>query len=58
MPVIYKDKGEELGDAYRIDLLVCGLVIVEVTSIEKLLPIHAAQLHTYLRLADKRLGLL
>lgn len=47
-----------LPDAYRIDLLVEDRVIVELKAIEKLLPIHEAQLLTYLRFTDKRLGLL
>jgi GxxExxY protein len=51
-------KGTDLGLGYRLDLLVAGLVIVEIKSVEKLLPIHDAQLLTYLKLADKRLGLI
>jgi GxxExxY protein len=42
----------------RIDFLVAGRVIVELKSIEKLLPIHAAQLLTYLKLSGTRLGYL
>ena len=44
--------------AFRADLIVEGLIIVELKSIEKLLPIHSKQLLTYLKLTDKRLGLL
>ncbi|HAE22586.1 MAG TPA: GxxExxY protein [Spirochaetaceae bacterium] len=44
--------------AYRADLIVGGLVIVELKSVEKFHPVHAKQLLTYLRIADKRLGLL
>ena len=51
-------KGVKLDCAYRLDLLVEGKVIVEVKSVETLLPIHEAQLLTYLRLAGKRVGLL
>ena len=51
-------KGVELPDSYRIDLLVEDLVIVEVKAVEKLAPIHEVQLLTYLRFANKRLGLL
>ena len=52
-------KGIELPAAYRIDLLVDGLVIVEVKAIDELAAIHEAQLLTYLRrLSNKRLGLL
>ena len=47
-----------LDAAYRIDLLVDDLVIVEVKAIERLLPIHEAQLLSYLKLSDKKLGLL
>ena len=44
--------------AYRIDLLVEELVIVELKTVTSLLPIHEAQLLTHLRLSDRRLGLL
>jgi GxxExxY protein len=56
LPVIYK--GFELLGGYRIDLLVNGLVIVEIKSVEKLMPIHEAQVLTYLKLSGKKLGLL
>jgi GxxExxY protein len=56
-PVIYK--GEELEDeGYRIDLLVEDSVVVELKTVAQLLPIHESQVLTYLRLSDKRLGLL
>lgn len=56
-PVIYK--GEILDDeAYRIDLLVEEAVVVELKTVPALLPIHESQLHTYLRLSQKCLGLL
>ncbi|MFN0317094.1 MAG: GxxExxY protein [Burkholderiales bacterium] len=51
-------KGLELPESYRIDLMVEDLVIVEVKAVEKLLAIHEVQLLTYLRFANKRLGLL
>ena len=51
-------KGIELPESYRIDLIVEDLVIVEVKAIEKLAAIHEVQLLTYLRFANKRLGLL
>jgi GxxExxY protein len=44
--------------AYRIDLLVEESIIVELKTVSKLLPIHEAQLLTYLKLSDHRLGLL
>jgi GxxExxY protein len=47
-----------LGDGFRIDLLVQGQLIVEIKAVERLQPIHEAQLLTYLRLTDLRLGLL
>jgi GxxExxY protein len=56
LPLLYK--GRRLDGALRVDLLVADLVIVEVKSVEQFAEIHPAQLLTYLRLADKRLGLL
>jgi len=56
LPVRYK--GEAIGQVLRLDLLVNELVIVEVKSVSELLPMFALQLHTYLKLADKKLGLL
>lgn len=50
--------GVELDAGYRIDLLIEDSVIVEVKAVEKLLPIHTAQLLSYLRLSDRRLGYL
>jgi GxxExxY protein len=54
--VRYKDL--EIPGAFRIDLLVEGLVVVELKAVEKLMPMHEAQLLTYLRCSNKRLGLL
>mgnify|MGYP003675639735 CR=1 FL=1 len=56
MPLSYK--GNEFETAYRLDLLVEDKVIVELKSVERLAPVHYAQLLTYLRLSDKKLGLL
>ncbi len=56
LPIEYK--GETLECGYRLDLLVADKVIVELKSVETLLPIHEAQLLTYLRLAKRRVGLL
>jgi GxxExxY protein len=50
-------KGRRLGE-YRLDLLVEDAVIVEVKSVERLLPLFEAQLLTYLRVTGKRIGLL
>jgi GxxExxY protein len=55
VPLVYD--GVEL-DGYRLDMLVNDSVIVEVKTVERLLPVHLAQLLSYLRLLDKRLGLL
>lgn len=55
VPIVYE--GIEL-DGYRLDMLVNDGVIVEVKTVERLLPVHKAQLLSYLRLLDKRLGLL
>jgi len=52
-------KGHVLDEeAYRIDLLVQECVVVELKTVPSLLPIHEAQLHTYMRLSNKCLGLL
>jgi GxxExxY protein len=52
-------KGEYLDeDAYRIDLLVDESIVVEIKTVAALIPIHEAQLHTYMRLSQKNLGLL
>ena len=55
-PVIYKGKLIDIG--YRVDLLVEGIVVVELKSVERLLPIHSAQILTYLKLSDLKVGLL
>ena len=56
LPIEYK--GMKLSAGYRMDIVVDGLVILELKSIEKVLPIHEAQLLTYLRLSKIWLGLL
>jgi GxxExxY protein len=56
LPVHYRDISIEAG--FRIDLLVNDLVVVEIKAVEKILPVHEAQLLTYLKLSGKRLGLL
>ena len=56
LPLTYK--GVQLDVGYRIDLLVEDKVIVELKAVEKVLPIHEAQLLTYLRLLRKPVGLL
>jgi GxxExxY protein len=56
LPIHYDGKVIEGG--LRLDLLVGGQVVVELKSVVKLLPIHEAQLFTYLKLTNNRLGLL
>ena len=56
LPVIYK--GLNLDCGYRIDLIVRDEVILELKAVEKLLPVHQAQLLTYMRMTAKRVGLL
>ena len=56
LPLIYK--GTRLECAYRVDLVVENEVIIEIKAVEQLLPIHAAQLLSYLRLSNLRVGLL
>ena len=52
-------KGDTLDeDAYRIDLLVDECVVVEIKTVSAIVPIHEAQLRTYMRLSQKKLGLL
>ena len=51
-------KGIELDCGYRVDLLVEDSVVVELKAVDRLMPIHEAQLLTYLRLSEKRVGLL
>lgn len=57
LPVIYR--GQQVsGNGLRIDLLVEDTVIVELKSVEEILPVHKKQLFTYLKLANKPVGLL
>ncbi|MEM9079355.1 MAG: GxxExxY protein [Verrucomicrobiota bacterium] len=55
-PILYQTHLVETG--YRLDLLVENEVIVELKSVDSLQPIHQAQLITYLKLANKKLGYL
>jgi GxxExxY protein len=48
LPVVYK--GLKLDCGYRLDMLVAGTVVIEVKAVERLAPVHEAQLLTYLRL--------
>jgi GxxExxY protein len=56
VPIVYDDL--EFDEGFRADLIVDDRLIVELKSVEKVIPVHSKQLLTYLRLMDKRLGLL
>ncbi len=56
LPVVYD--GVQLDAGYRIDVLVASLVVVELKVAERILPLHSAQLLSYLKLSGKRLGYL
>ncbi len=56
VPIRYK--GKELAKPLRLDLLVENCLIVEAKSVDALLPVHSAQLLTYLRMTEQKLGLL
>jgi GxxExxY protein len=56
LPVVYKSVKLDCG--YRLDLVVEDEIVVEIKAVERLLPIHEAQLLSYLRLSNKRVGLL
>ena len=56
IPLIHENIRMDVG--FRADLIVEGKVVVEIKSIEAIAPVHKKQLLTYLRLTDKRLGLL
>ncbi|HSQ23522.1 MAG TPA: GxxExxY protein [Pyrinomonadaceae bacterium] len=56
VPLFHENIRMELG--FRIDMIVANKVVVEIKSVEAIAPVHKKQLLTYLRLTDKRLGLL
>jgi GxxExxY protein len=56
VPICYK--GVSIGCKYRLDLLVQQIVVVELKTVERVLPLHEAQLLTYLRLLKKPVGLI
>ena len=56
LPVVYS--GVKLDAGYRIDLLVEELVVVELKTVDAILPVHKAQVISYLKLSGKNLGLL
>ena len=56
LPLYYR--GEELNKDFRLDMLVENEIIIEMKAVDYLLPVHEAQIISYLKLADKRLGFL
>ena len=56
LPLLYKSKRVDCG--FRIDFLVEDAIVLELKSVESMLPVHKAQLLTYLRLTGKQIGLL
>ena len=56
MPVIYKEI--KLDHGYRMDLVVENKVVIEIKTVDVILPVHEAQILTYLRLGNYKLGLL
>ena len=56
LPISYK--GLDLGVGYRLDIVVPGALIIELKAVDKLAPIHTAQLLTYLKLSGIKTGLL
>jgi GxxExxY protein len=55
-PIIYKEV--QISCGFRIDLLVENKIIIELKCVDKIIPIHEAQLLTYLKLSNKELGLI
>ena len=56
VPIYFR--GKKLNKSFRIDMLVNNAVVLELKSVESILPVHEAQLVSYLKLSDKKLGLL
>ena len=56
LPIVYD--GVQLEAGYRLDLLINDRVVVEIKTVDRLLPVHAAQLLNYLRLGNFKLGYL
>ena len=56
LPVVYK--GVSLDCGYRMNLIAEDIVVVELKAVERIIPVYAAQLLSYLKLADKPIGLL
>ncbi len=58
VPLEVHYEGLRVPNAYRLDLLIEDLLVVELKTIQKILPVHKAQVATYLRFSGKRVGLL
>jgi GxxExxY protein len=58
VPVPVSYRGVDLGIGYRLDMLVAGAIVVELKTVSKLMPVHDAQVLSYLRLSGHRVGLL
>lgn len=58
VPINVLYKGKDLGLGYRMDMLIEDMLVLELKSVEILTEAHKKQLHTYLKLANKPLGLL
>ena len=56
LPIVYKTVNLDCG--YRMDLVIEDLVIVEIKAVERIIPVHEAQLLSYLNLANKPIGLI
>ena len=56
-PITVKYKGQSVGD-FRVDVLVAQRIVIELKSVERILPVHQSQIMTYLRITGCRLGLL
>jgi len=58
VPIAIRYEGLAIDNGYRVDLLIGGLVVVELKAVEALLPVHRSQLLSYLRLGGFKLGYL
>jgi GxxExxY protein len=57
-PIPIRFEGLNFDEGFKADLIVNGIVLVELKSVEKLIPVHAKQVLTYLKLINLKLGLL
>jgi iron complex transport system substrate-binding protein len=58
VPITIEVDGLTIRDAFRVDMIVGGALLVEIKSVERMAPVHSKQLLTYLRLMNRSLGLL